>query len=99
MDRFPMLSMRLGAAWQVVLRELQDGDWHDQRPIIRMMMAAGDIVPKTCTNLIWEGVHCGFLQRKWVYNGRGYTIRHRKMQIIRFSDTLFWEEQRREHGL
>jgi hypothetical protein len=89
----------LGAAWTVVLQELQDEDWHDQRPIVRRMMAAGDVVPKTCTNLIWEGVHCGFLQRKWVYDGRGYRKRNRRMQIIRFSDVLFWMELRDEYGI
>lgn len=60
----PELAPRLWPAWQAMLAELRDGDWHLRATTVAAMTANSDIQSKTAANLIACAAKHGLVVRR-----------------------------------
>lgn len=64
------IGQRTLPAWNALWDALSDGEWHRQDEVVAAMVAASDILPKTCENRIYNAVQWGGVESVGRYRDR-----------------------------
>jgi hypothetical protein len=82
----PMLGERMGAAWDAVVDELWDNEWHPWNDVLATAMEAGEILRVSAVNLVSQAVKLGLLEKSGEYKwtkGKKLAVDSRMVRIAR----------------
>lgn len=78
----PMKGERLAPAWTAALKLLDDGAWHSWSEVTTAMLNASDLLPSTCSGLLYEAVKRDILERTGNYSARRKQRDKRKLRRV-----------------